>query len=357
VKQSGPYLPSFTIFELLTRNPMKYVVCETPGKMQLKIGDIPSPALDEVLVKIRRVGICGTDLHAYAGNQAFFSYPRILGHELAGEIYDPNGHDEFSKGESVAIIPYINCGNCVACRAGKTNCCASLKVLGVHVDGGMQEIISVPSRLLIATPTLSWEEIAIIEPLCIAAHAVKRAEINHGQQVLVIGCGPIGLAISIFSKLQGANVIVMDINKQRLEVAASHFGADYIILADEKSKDTVNTLTKSDLCDVVLDATGNKSALEAGVEYMAHGGKYLLVGLYKEFLSFHHPSLHAKEASILCSRNATKADFLFVIDALSKKQFPTEAYVTHQVSLEQMIGDFKTWTNPASQVIKAMVNL
>ena len=336
---------------------MKYIVCETPGNLRLKLGEIPSPASEEVLVKIRRIGICGTDLHAYAGNQAFFTYPRILGHELAGEVFDPNGHPEFTSGDRVAVIPYINCGTCVACRAGKTNCCATLRVLGVHTDGGMQEIISIPSRLLIPTPELSWEEIAIIEPLCIAAHAVKRAQITQGQQVLVMGCGPIGLAISVFAKLHGASVIAMDINEQRLETAAAHFGAAHILLADKNAKDSVKNLTDTDLCAIVFDATGNKSALESGVDYMAHGGKYLLVGLYKDFLSFHHPSLHAKETSILCSRNATKADFLFVIDTLSKKQFPTDVYVTHQVPFEQMIVDFESWTKPATQVIKAMVGI
>ncbi len=336
---------------------MKYIVCETPGNLTLKTGEIPTPASDEVLVKIRRIGICGTDLHAFAGNQAFFNYPRILGHELAGEIYSPNGHLEFSSGDKVAIIPYINCGTCVACRAGKTNCCASLKVLGVHIDGGMQEVIAIPYRLLIPSPQLSWEEIAIIEPLCIAAHAVKRAQITQGQRVLVMGCGPIGLAIMVFAKLQGAQIIAMDINEQRLEVADTYFGTDHTMTPGPTAKDAINTLTDSDLCDVVLDATGNKTALESGVDYMAHGGKFLLVGLYKDFLSFHHPSLHAKEASILCSRNATKEDFLFVIETLSKKLFPTKAYVTHQVPFGQMIDDFSSWTDPANRVIKAMVSL
>ena len=336
---------------------MKYIVCETPGKLTLNTAEIPSPATDEVLVKIRRIGICGTDLHAFAGNQAFFSYPRILGHELAGEIYDSNGHSEFNSGDKVAIIPYINCGNCLACRAGKTNCCASLKVLGVHTDGGMQEVIAVSSRLLIPAPNLSWEEIAIIEPLCIAAHAVKRAQISPGQRALVIGCGPIGLAIIKFAKLAGATVIAMDLNEQRLQVASEDFGADHIIQAGPSAKNEVNTLTKSDLCDVVFDATGNKAALEAGVDFMGHGGKYLLVGLYKDFLSFHHPSLHAKETSVLCSRNATRGDFLFVMDTLAKKLFPTAAYVTHQVPFEQLIDDFSSWTDPANQVIKAMASL
>ncbi|WP_158857034.1 zinc-binding alcohol dehydrogenase family protein [Lunatibacter salilacus] len=336
---------------------MKYIVCEIPGKLTLKTHEIPTPATDEVLVKIRRIGICGTDLHAFAGNQAFFTYPRILGHELAGEIYDPNGNREFTSGDKVAIIPYINCGSCLACRAGKTNCCASLKVLGVHIDGGMQEIIAVSGRLLIPAPNLSWEEIAIIEPLCIAAHAVKRAQITPGQRILVIGCGPIGLAIIRFANLAGGTVIAMDLNEQRLQVAASHFGADHTLLAGSSAKNEVSKLTESDLCDVVFDATGNKAALESGVEFMGHGGKYLLVGLYKDFLSFHHPSLHAKETSILCSRNATKEDFLFVMETLAKKLFPTEMYVTHQVSFEQLIDDFNSWTDPANQVIKAMASL
>lgn len=335
---------------------MKYITCQYPGTFIFGQKEPPASKEGEVLVRIRRIGICGTDLHAYAGNQAFFTYPRILGHELAGEVEDPCGNPRFRKGDRVAIIPYLSCGNCIACRVGKTNCCASLKVYGVHIDGGMQELFSFPSSLLIPAPKLEWEEIAIIEPLCIAAHAVKRAQTSKNQRILVIGCGPIGLALVAFAKFQGARVFATDVNPQRLLVAKA-MGADETLFIGGNTLEEIKGLTCDELCDVVFDATGNKLAMEAGINYMGHGGKYVLVGLYKDSLSFHHPSIHAKEASILCSRNATREDFEEVMAVLASKSFPTQDYVTHSVPFEQMIAHFESWTKPESQVIKAMVTL
>ncbi|WP_035807357.1 zinc-binding alcohol dehydrogenase family protein [Lunatimonas lonarensis] len=335
---------------------MHYIVCETPGKLVLTEKEVPVPQPGEVLVRIKKVGICGTDIHAFAGNQAFFTYPRILGHELAGEVADPNGQAGFNPGDKVAIIPYVSCGSCIACRAGKTNCCSTLKVYGVHTDGGMQEYFSFPAQLLLPAPDLSLEEIAIIEPLCIGYHAVQRAQFTAGETVLIMGCGPIGLAMIRFATLAGARVIAVDVNAQRLEKARSRFGADEILVAGESLANQVSELTGGELCPVVMDATGNKQALESGLNYLAHGGRYLLVGLYKGDLAINHPTLHAKEGAVMSSRNATKKDFAAVMELLRTKQFPVEAYVTHEASYDEMISKFEHWTQADSQVIKAMVS-
>src|ERR1700752_18740 len=171
---------------------MKTIVCKSPGLLECNSSEIPHLKKDHAIIKIKRIGICGTDLHAFEGTQPFFNYPRILGHELAAE-YVSGDAPGFKAGEPVTIIPYFNCGKCIACRSGKPNCCTSIQVCGVHVDGGMREYLVVPSYSLLHGDGLSFDELALVEPLAIGAHGVRRAAIEPGEYVLVIGAGPIGL--------------------------------------------------------------------------------------------------------------------------------------------------------------------
>lgn len=334
---------------------MKYIICEQPGEFKNGEKPFPEPKEGEVLVKIKHLGVCGTDLHAFAGNQAYFTYPRILGHEIAAEIFDPNGHEKFSAGDKVAVIPYLHCGQCMACAVGRTNCCAQLKVLGVHVDGAMQEVLALPAEVLIHTPELSWEKMAVIEPLSIAAHAIQRAGIKKGERVLVMGCGPIGLSIIFFAKLAGAEVTSLDINQWRLKLSIDEFGADHSIDASQFSGEPEAASAYFNQYHAVIDATGNKKAMEQGPAYLGHGGRYVLVGLYKNDLVFNHPALHAKETTLMCSRNATVTDFQFVIQTLAKNLFPVSSYITHKVLFEDTIKHFPDWTSPENNVIKAMI--
>ena len=336
---------------------MKYIVCEKPGSFALLEKAEPGLKAGEVMVKIKKVGICGTDLHAYAGNQAFFTYPRILGHELAAEVLETGSDDHgIAVGDKVVVIPYRSCGKCVACRQGKTNCCSRLEVLGVHTDGGMQEIVSLPAEILIPAPELTMEEMAIVEPLSIGDHAIRRAQLMPGETIVVIGCGPIGLGIMKLAQLAGARVIAIDVNDSRLEYAKTKIGVDLTVNALGDAAAEVKELTNGDLATAVFDATGHKGALESGINYMAHGGRYILVGLSKADLSFNHPTIHAKETTIMCSRNATMEDFKHVISVLETGGFPTGSFVTHRVEFTEMIDRFDSWTNPDSGVIKAMVD-
>ena len=336
---------------------MKYIICEKPGKFALLEKEEPAPKAGEVLVKIKKVGICGTDLHAYAGNQAFFTYPRILGHELAAEVLDvPQQSGGIKVGDQVVIMPYLSCGKCVACRQGKTNCCSHLQVLGVHTDGGMQEIVSLPPEILIPAPGLTLEQMAVVEPLSIGDHAIRRAQLIPGETVVVIGCGPIGLGIMKLAQLAGARVIAVDINEQRLEYAKNRIGVDITVNASEDPVKEVEELTNGDLATAVFDATGHKGALEFGINYMSHGGRYVLVGLSKADLMFNHPTIHAKETTLMCSRNATMEDFKHVISVLKTGDFPIESFVTHRVPFTEMIGQFDNWVDPENGVIKAMVD-
>ena len=334
---------------------MKYIVCEKPGEFILKEKEAPVRKEGEALLQINKVGICGTDLHAYAGNQAFFTYPRILGHELASEVLEIGENDRGIKaGDKVVVMPYISDPNSFASRNGKPNCCPNITVLGVHGDGGMQEKITVPADILLKANNLSDNEMAIVEPLAIGAHAVRRAAIQKGEIVAVLGAGPIGIGIMKLAQIAGAIVIAIDMNEDRLKYAKEKIGVDYIVKACAEAVEEVSKITNGDLCNAVFDASGNKYALEACPDYMSHGGRVVLVGLSKGELVYSHPKIHAKEMTLMCSRNATKEDFEHVISVLN--QFPTESFITHSVDFTEMIENFDSWLDPKTGVIKATVS-
>lgn len=335
---------------------MKYIVCENPGTLLMKVKEVPFRKRGEVLLKINKVGICGTDFHAYSGDQPFFKYPRILGHELAAEVLEADDESKFKTKDKVVIMPYLNCGNCIACMNGKPNCCQKIKVFGVHIDGGMQEKVVLPEGVLLSTPHLSDEEMAIVEPLAIGAHAINRANVKEGDTVVVIGCGPIGIGIIKLAQLQKAKVIAIDINEKRLMYVKNEMNVNEIVKAGSNAQKEIENITKGDLANHVFDATGNKKALESGINYMAHGGKFILVGLSKGEIIFNHPEIHAKEITLLCSRNALIEDFNNIIELLGKGCFPTDSYITHRVTANQMIQKFKSWTANDPGMIKAIIN-
>lgn len=336
---------------------MDAIVCREPGNFELIERTRPVPGPGEALLRIHRVGICGTDLHAFAGNQAFFTYPRILGHELSAEIVELSEPSEALRtGDRVIVMPYVSCGHCAACRKGKTNCCSDIAVLGVHADGGMQEYLTVPTRLLLPADGLSHDETAIVEPLAIGAHALRRGAVTAGDTVAVVGCGPIGIGIAALANLRGCRVIALDTNARRLTFVREQIGIERTVPVGAGAVERVAELTNNDLADVVFDATGHRGALECGTDYMTHGGRYVLVGLSKGELTFSHPKIHAKESSILCSRNATLEDFTLVRDTLRQGGFPTDAYITHRTGHRSMIERFPDWLDPDNGVIKAVVD-
>lgn len=336
---------------------MKYIVCQQPGKFLIQEKNAPSKKTGYALLKINKVGICGTDFHAFKGNQAFFAYPRILGHEISADVLHIEENEQgIASGDPVIVMPYMSCHKCAACRAGKSNCCTNIKVLGVHIDGGMQEVISVPSNILIKAGALTNNEVAIVEPLAIAAHALRRAKVQANDQILVIGCGPIGIGIQKLAQLMGAEVIAMDINKDRLTYAKDVMGISHTVHALDSALEKVLEITNGDLAPFVFDASGNREAIETGVDYMSHGGTYVIVGLSKGNLEFNHPAIHAKESTIMCSRNATMEDFSKVRQTLESGLFPASSFVTHKVHYSNMIDVFSDWIDPKNGVIKALVS-
>ena len=334
---------------------MKILTCTSPGHFEYSSGAKPDLTKGQAIIKVKRIGICGTDLHAFEGTQPYFTYPRILGHELSGELVDCDGIEGFRKGEIVTFIPYFYCGKCIACRSGRTNCCAQLKVCGVHVDGGMVEYLSVPSYSLVHGEALSEDALALIEPLSIGAHAIQRAAVQPGEFVLVIGAGPIGLGVMEFARLAGGLVIAMDINQQRLNFCKSK--AQHCLLAGPDALENIKYITSNDMPTVVIDATGSQRAINDAFQYMAHGARFILVGLQKENITFSHPEFHKREGTLMSSRNATRKDFVNVIDSLKSKKIDATTFITHRVSFERVKDEFSGWLDPAAGVIKAMVEV
>jgi 2-desacetyl-2-hydroxyethyl bacteriochlorophyllide A dehydrogenase len=337
---------------------MQVLICEEPGKLAYKEMDIPAVEAGYSLIRIRRIGICGTDLHAFEGTQPFFYNQRILGHELSGDLVDPNGAAGFIKGEAVTFIPYFNCGECIACRSFKTNCCARIKVCGVHVDGGMVSHMAVPGDSLVHGEGLSYDELALVEPLAIGAHGVRRAAVQSGEYVLVIGAGPIGLGAMEFARIAGGKVIAMDMNKKRLAFCRDQMKVDHIInITTDDVITKLKEITHGEMPTIVIDATGSLKAINNGFHYMAHGARYVLIGLQKGEISFSHPEFHKREATLMSSRNATRSDFEHVIAAMKAGLVDPATYITHRVAFESIRDEFKTWLDPINGVIKAMVTV
>jgi 2-desacetyl-2-hydroxyethyl bacteriochlorophyllide A dehydrogenase len=337
---------------------MRTLVCIKPGELEYREIDAPLAGPGQAVIKIRRIGICGTDLHAFEGTQPYFNYPRILGHELSGDLVDADRAPGFVPGEAVTVIPYFNCGECIACRNGKPNCCEKLKVCGVHVDGGMADYLSVPSSSLVHSEGLSYDELALVEPLAIGAHAVRRAAVREGEFVLVVGAGPIGLGVMESARIAGGQVIAMDVNKERLNFCSD--GLHILHSVDAGSgEDTVaqiSEITRGEMPTVVIDATGSRKAINDSFQYLAHGARYVLVGLQKGEISFSHPEFHKREATLMSSRNATREDFTRVIASMKKGDIDPAGYITHRVGFSQVKEEFARWLDPATGLIKAMVS-
>lgn len=335
---------------------MKTLICTRPGQFDYAETDRPVVKEGYTLLKIKRIGICGTDIHAYEGTQPFFNYPRILGHELAAEIVTTQPGNGFSIGEKVTISPYFYCGICIACRNGKTNCCETMQVCGVHADGGMREYLSVPSYSLIHGEGLDHDDLVLVEPLAIGAHGVRRAAILQDEFVLVIGAGPIGLGTMDFAAIAGGKVIAMDVNSKRLAFCSEQLKVPYVInaLADDVTGQ-LKEITGGDMPTVVMDCTGNLKAIETGFQYIAHGGRYVLIGLQKNDLQFSHPEFHKREATLMSSRNALPEDFKQVVSCIKNGLVNSGHYITHKIEFGQVKDQFEQVLDPENGVIKAVI--
>jgi 2-desacetyl-2-hydroxyethyl bacteriochlorophyllide A dehydrogenase len=333
---------------------MRAVVCEQPHKLILGTRPAPVPAAGEVLMRIRRVGLCGTDYHIFAGKHPYLEYPRVMGHELAGVVEGPSG-STLKAGQVVTVNPYLACGGCIACKKGKPNCCMAIKVLGVHIDGGMCELLSVPEAAIVDASGLTLEQAAMVEFLAIGAHAVWRARPSSGARVLVVGAGPIGVATSLFARLDGAEVTIVDVRSSRLRYAQDRLGLDPVIGPPETIRAELAARTGGDMFDCVFDASGNIHAMRSGLDYVAHGGTYVLLSVVKEEIAFSDPEFHKRETTLLASRNALRADFERVVSAIKGGVIPTDALLTHSFPALEAPRRIPELIAGADGILKAMV--
>ncbi len=338
---------------------MKTVILEKPGRFVLTDTDSPTaPGPGEVLTKVRRIGICGTDIHAFRGDQPFFEYPRILGHELAVDVVEPGPEvGNLKTGDLCAVEPYLNCGNCIACRAGKSNCCTRLLVPGVHVDGGMREFMLLPANKLHLSGRLSADQLALVEPLGIGFHAVGRANPQPGESVLIIGAGPIGLGVVAFALLRCCRVLVTDVRAERLAFCREHFPEIHTIQAGENALSGIQNACNGELPSIVFDATGNRRSMENAVSLTASGGRLVFVGLVLGEISFNDPEFHRKELTLLASRNARGNEYPAIITHIEKGEVDTAPWVTHRASMSSLPDIFADWVAPESRIIKGMLEV
>jgi 2-desacetyl-2-hydroxyethyl bacteriochlorophyllide A dehydrogenase len=324
-------------------------LAEPKSWKRIEIEEPQSPGEGEVLVRVDRVGICGTDLGGYLGKMPFFSYPRIPGHELGVEILEV-GPDvtNVKVGDRCSVEPYINCQKCYSCVRGHTNCCLHHQTLGVMCDGGLTERIN-----------LSAEQCALVETLAIGCHAVDRGNPTSQESVLIIGAGPIGLSAVEFAKLTGAKTIVMDMVQSRLDFVEEKMGIEHTILAGTGNEiKELENLTDGNWADVVIDATGSHHSMANAMNYCAFKGRLVYVGITQANLELPHaPVFHKRELDILASRNALSRDFTRIIDLIGKGTINTDPWITHRTSFEDMIGEFDSFTKPETGVIKAVVEV
>ena len=338
---------------------MRTVILDRPGELRLAdTPEPPSPSPGMALARVRRIGVCGTDVHAWRGEQPYFTYPRVLGHELAVEVV-ATGADvtNVRPGDRCAVEPYVNCGECRPCRSGRQNCCDRLQVIGVHVDGGMRDLVELPARKLHPSATLSPDALALVEMLSIGAHAVRRAAPAPADRVLVLGAGPVGLGVATFAASACAPVTVADVNPSRLAFCGTQLpGVTRLDLsggADVAA--AVRQAGGGELPTMVFDATGNSDSMRRAFTLVGHGGTLVFVGLVLGDLSFHDPDFHRRETTLLASRNALPDDFRTVMAALDSGAVRPDSWITHRTSLDDAARVFPEWTTPGAGVVKGVI--
>jgi alcohol dehydrogenase len=338
---------------------VKALLLEAPKSWKRIDIDAPArPGPGEALVRVHRVGVCGTDISGYLGKMPFFSYPRIPGHELGVEVIDvAPGVANVRPGDRCSVEPYINCQTCYACRRGRNNCCEKHQTLGVHCDGGLRPQFLVPARKLHVSRTLTFDQLALVETLAIGCHAVHRSGLQGDESCLIIGAGPIGLSTLEFAKLTGAKIIMLDVNEQRLDFCRRVMGVRHTVTLSDRTEQDLRDLTDGHLPDVVIDATGNPQSMSAAFGLVCHGGRLVFVGITTDEVKFRHPVFHRPEGTLLCSRNALPGDFTRIIQLIEDGRLDTGPWITHRAAFDEVIDVFPSYTRPETGVIKAVIEV
>lgn len=331
--------------------PNETVRLEEPGRFthsDLALPGAPGPG--QVLVRVLMVGICGTDLHAFEGTQPFFTYPRVLGHELAVEVLEAGeGASDFKPGDRCAVNPYLTCGECSACLRGRSNCCAKMRVIGVHTDGGMCESILLPAKQMYKCENLPSVQIPMVETLGVGIHAVGRAQAKKGERAIVVGAGPIGLSVIEFLRIAGAVIGVVEKLPQRLEFAARHHSLTRYYPSHEEARQEEPSI-------LVFDCTGDRGSMERSIQLLQQGGKLIFVGLINDHVSLFDPDLHRREATILASRNSNPDEHHRTLELMESGQIDISAWPTECAPRSIMHERFPVWLKKEAGVVKAVVD-
>ena len=328
---------------------MKALCVSTPHTIIIEERPKPSiHASTEVLIKVKAAGICGSDIHIYHGTSPVATYPRVIGHEVVGEVIEiGNDVTLFSLGDRVIMDPVISCGNCYQCKIGRRNVCGKLKVRGVHVDGGYQEYIVVPQESIYHLPAdISWEEAIMIEPFTIAEQVCSRAELTKNDIVFIMGAGPVGLSILKMAKLYGATCYISDVFDYKLKQAAL-YGADVIINANEVDVlDKIMNLTEGNGANVVIDAVCSTKSFEQTLTYVCAAGRVIALGFNKEFSAISQLSITAREIDIRGSRLHNNK-FPAVIEHFISGKLEVKDMITHRFPFTEIHDAIKLIENPA----------
>ncbi len=338
---------------------MKALLLKEKYQLEMTDRDTPVREENEALIRVLAVSVCGSDIHSYKGENALLTYPCVMGHEVCGEVTEAPADSGFQSGDRVVLIPYLNCGHCIACRKGKTNCCEDLTVYGVHKDGAMAEYITAPVSHLMKLPDgIDVRAAAVIEPLAISAHAAWRAQIQPGETVLVAGAGPIGLGAAEVAKTYGARVLIADTDEKRREFVKTQFGYEHPLNPlDPDYRNQLAELTNGDFPDKIIDSTGNNYSMQANIQNLCQGGRMVYVGIWQADLTFRHLDFHKREAELVGSRGARREDFRYVIDCMAQKKLFPERFITHEAPFTNAKEALEEWISKGGKVFKAVITM
>lgn len=333
---------------------MKAIEITAPGVVNVVERPEPRVAPGEALLRVRRVGFCGTDLSSYRGVNPLVAYPRVPGHEIGAVIEElgPDVGEPWRIGQRVLVIPYTSCGACAACLAGRFNCCARNQTLGVQREGAMTELISVPAEKLIASDRLSLVELALVEPLTIGFHAVARGRVGSDDVVAVLGCGAIGLGVIAGAACRGARVVAVDVDDQKLALAKRCGAHATVNSASSDLREALQSFSEGLGPSVVVEAVGSPATFRLAVEEVAFAGRVVYIGYAKAPVEYETKLFVLKELDILGSRNALPGDFADVVRMLEAGTFPVDAVVTRTVGFEEAAEAFRTWADSPASVTK-----
>lgn len=338
---------------------MKAIQVVEPGKMRLIEKEMPRIVHgNEVLIKVRMVGICGSDMHIYHGTSPVATYPRVIGHEMVGEIAEIGADvTRLTPGDKVVMEPIETCGQCYACKAGRSNVCAKLQVYGVHKDGSFQEYIVLPEHLVHKVDNrLAWEEAVLVEPFTIGAQASWRGDVRAGDYVFIMGAGPIGLCALQVAKIKGATCMISDLSDQKLAYA-KEVGADYTLnpLRDHVA-DEINRITGGLGPNVTIDAVCTEKTFEQAVEMTSVAGRVVVLGFGVTPSQIPQFLITKKELTVAGSR-LQSGKFPEVIEWFNSGKINVDSFVSHRFALENFHEAIKLIETKPDQVRKVVLEL